>query len=279
MSPRRLGLCLLAVLLPGTVIGPAAAADRPVYVALGDSYSSGVGAEEAPPGPCFRSDGAYAPGFTRRDAGRRYDLVFHACAGAETRHVIKEGQRDAGQDEPQIDKLEELAELTRLVTITIGGNDARFGEIVASCAQGFRSCTYYYGPGGERGDQSEWIEQEVRPRLIETYRLLADAAPRDRLIVLTYPQIFQDRAECRYDAGISNAEKRWIREQTAHLNDVIQEEADGAGLEVLDVEDDFGGHEICTADPYAAGAFQPGTFHPNARGYDVLADRLAGAVG
>ncbi len=168
---RRFAVSVVAAVVPvAAVVAPAGGDPRPWYVALGDSYSSGVGAEPYPPGACQRSDGAYAPRFTRSSAGAGYDLVFVACSGAETRHVVSEGQREAGVRHPQIQKVRDLAEFVRLVTITIGGNDARFGEILHACVTGFRSCTVTYGPGGERGDQGEWIERVVRPRLVQTYR-------------------------------------------------------------------------------------------------------------
>ncbi len=276
---RRFAVSVVAAVVPvAAVVAPAGGDPRPWYVALGDSYSSGVGAEPYPPGACQRSDGAYAPRFTRSSAGAGYDLVFVACSGAETRHVVSEGQREAGVRHPQIQKVRDLAEFVRLVTITIGGNDARFGEILHACVTGFRSCTVTYGPGGERGDQGEWIERVVRPRLVQTYRALRDAAPDDRVVVLTYPQIFQGQRDCGRDAGIDRGEKEWIRAQTTHLNNVINTEARRAGLDVVDVEGAVDKHEICTADPYAAGINEPGTFHPNAKGYERMARTLQDAL-
>src|ERR1700730_8490158 len=76
----------LAVLCAGVLAPAASAAAQPQYVALGDSYSSGVGTrvfykEE---GNCSRSPDAYGPKIA---AARGYSLSFQACSGATTPEV------------------------------------------------------------------------------------------------------------------------------------------------------------------------------------------------
>src|SRR5262245_4734291 len=95
------------------VLGPAAAAvAQPQYVALGDSYSSGVGTRVfyKESGSCYRSPEAYGPKIA---AARGYALSFQACSGATTTEVNSK-------------QLGTLSSSTSLVTITIGGNDAGF---------------------------------------------------------------------------------------------------------------------------------------------------------
>ena len=69
------------------VLVPAASAAASQYVALGDSYSSGVGTrvfyEES--GECDRSPDAYGP---KVAAAKGYTLSFQACSGAKTPEVI-----------------------------------------------------------------------------------------------------------------------------------------------------------------------------------------------
>ena len=74
--------------------------------------------------------------------------------------------------------------------------------------------------------------------------------------------------------GPGRRTRRRVDTRTDQLNDVSVEEAGSAGLEVLDGRDALAGHEICTADPWAAGWGEPGPFHPNAEGYEALARRL-----
>src|SRR5215475_7439102 len=70
------------------LLGPAAAAAAAAsYVALGDSYSSGVGTRVYynDGTSCQRSPDAYAPQVA---AAKGYALTFVACSGAKTSDVI-----------------------------------------------------------------------------------------------------------------------------------------------------------------------------------------------
>ena len=233
------------------------------YVALGDSYSSGEGVEPYEPdsADCHRSAGAYPSLAAHQAPARALTYRFIACSGATTDDVNR-------PETGQVHEVEELSEAVRLVTITIGGNDARFAAMLRRCALGSTPCT-------EDNDNEEaFIEQEVRPRLRATYARLRDASAGARTVVLTYPHIFQTERHCGREPGMQNDEKAWMRDRTDQLDDIIGDEAPAAGLEVLDLRDAFAGHEICTADPWVSGWGQPGPFHPNAEGHGVLAREL-----
>ena len=124
------------------VLAPAAAASAlPQYVDLGDSYSSGVGTrvfyEES--GECNRSPDAYGPKIA---AAKGYTLNFEACSGAKTPEV----------NEKQLGK---LSSTTTLVTITIGGNDAGFSNVIINCA------LYYFTCGGAISEANEFIDNKL----------------------------------------------------------------------------------------------------------------------
>ena len=257
----RAGLAVLALLLatPATH-----AAEDGYFMALGDSYSSGEGVEPYDPdsGNCHRSAGAYPSLAAGQDPAGAWTYRSVACSGATTDDT---NRPDASG---QIHQVEETAAGVRLVTVTIGGNDARFADMLRRCALGSTPCT-------EKNDDEEaWIENEVRPRLQTTYAKLRAAAPKARMVVLTYPHIFQTERHCSAEPGMQNDEKAWMRDRTDQLDDIIEEEAKAAELDVLDVRDAFSGHEICTPEPWASGWGDPGPFHPNATGHEVLARSL-----
>jgi lysophospholipase L1-like esterase len=270
------------------VAGPLAAAEEPpllrspVYAALGDSYSAGEGVAPYEAGTddvtnkCHRSEAAWPKLLATREPVEGRVLRFVACGGARTGHVLSEEQYPGDQTGGQVSALRALEghSSADVVTVTIGGNDARFGEIVRACVLGVLPCSWTYS------DEQQWIEEVVRPALAKTFEALREAAPRARIFAVTYPQIFQTGDECRRDMLISPREKRWIRERTAQLNSVIVEEAEGAGLIPVDVGDAFAGHEICTAEPWAWGVLEgDGAFHPTGEGHEVLAEWVARAVG
>ncbi len=260
-----LALAVVAATAPLTMPTGARAAEADAYfVALGDSYSSGEGVEPYDPDSqdCHRSAGAYPSLIATEPPATGWTYRFVACSGATTDDTNRPDTRG------QISQVEQLGDGVRLATITIGGNDARFGAMLRRCALGSTPCT-------KKNDHEEaWIENEVRPRLKATYAKLRAASPGARMVVLTYVHVFQTEVHCGSEPGMQNDEKAWMRDRTDQLDDIIEAEATAAGLEVLDVRDAFAGHEICTAEPWAAGWGDPGPFHPNATGHQVLARQL-----
>src|SRR5205085_6589104 len=85
MASRKRILAMLIFGI-GVLVPAAAAAAAPQYVALGDSYSSGVGTRTfyAEAGECYRSPAAYGP---KVAAAKGYALNFEACSGAKTGDV------------------------------------------------------------------------------------------------------------------------------------------------------------------------------------------------
>ena len=147
IGPRLLGLAV-ALLLAACSSSPARPA--PVvkalasgYSALGDSYASGEGtgdyqpASDVPGDRCHRSLLAYAPLVdTARKLGK---LTFVACAGAATSDLISPNHhpittpKSGGIEPAQIDSIPPDA---KIVTLTIGGNDAGFASVLGSCVRG-----------------------------------------------------------------------------------------------------------------------------------------------
>src|SRR4051812_9376685 len=98
------------------LIAPASAAAAD-YVAMGDSYASGTGTRQYTNAACQRSAFAY-PSLMQATFGT---FSFVACSGAKTQNVLDSqvSALDAGTD---------------YVTISIGGNDAGFGDVISACA-------------------------------------------------------------------------------------------------------------------------------------------------
>jgi lysophospholipase L1-like esterase len=116
------GIAVLASPAGLIAAAPAASATTAVhYVALGDSYSSGVGAGDyiSSSGSCDRSTNAYPEQWA--DANSPASFVSEACSGATTADVLSS-------------QVSALSAMTTLVSITIGGNDAGFSTVRPACA-------------------------------------------------------------------------------------------------------------------------------------------------
>lgn len=120
------GLCL-ALALPAQASAPMR------VVALGDSYGSGVGANDyqvATEGTCWRSLNSTSEVVVRklRAAGRNVAFTNVTCSGA-TIDDLRRSYHDSVQ-------LDALRPDTTLVLLTIGGNDIGFGPHVTLCLNG-----------------------------------------------------------------------------------------------------------------------------------------------
>ncbi|GAB3558869.1 lysophospholipase L1-like esterase [Actinopolyspora lacussalsi] len=243
---------LAAALLP--LLAPAASAandlaDPVEYAALGDSYASGVGIGNytSESGDCLRSPQAYPR--LMADRGTVDSLDFAACAGAQTPDVLNE-------------QVNALSASTDVVTVSIGGNDAGFVDVITTCnAGGDQTCD------DAVTEAENYATQQLPAELAETYDAIAAAAPQARVAVVGYPRLFE-LGPCL--SLLSEFERGRLNDAADTLDSVISEQAAAAGFSFLDVRDDFSGHGVCGAQPWINGLSYPveESFHPNATGHE-----------
>ncbi|MDH6462422.1 lysophospholipase L1-like esterase [Micromonospora sp. A200] len=229
------------VLVPGT-----AQAATVNYVALGDSYSSGVGAGPYDLSTCLRSEKSYAPLWAAANAVTSFR--FPACGGAVTADVINS-------------QVNSLSTSTTLVTVTIGGNDAGFADVITSCRFGSTStCT------NAVNESKSFATSTLPGRLDATYAAIRNRAPNARLVVLGYPRLFETNY-CGLLA-MSTYKRTILNEAADLLATIIADRARAAGATFADTRPFFAGHGVCAADPWirdVSGVIE--AYHPNAAGY------------
>jgi lysophospholipase L1-like esterase len=218
------------------------------YVALGDSYSSGVGAGSYidSSGSCDRSTKAYSALWAAAHSPSSYSSV--ACSGATTSDVNSS-------------QLSALNSSTSLVSLTIGGNDIGFSNIMTTCAlQGTDACVAAV-------QSAENAVQSTLPgKLDTTYNGIHQHAPNARVVVLSYPVFYQLGTFC---VGLSAKSHAKIDEGINLLDDTIQAAAQRHGFVFADVRDIFVGHQLCSGDKWLhALNFSDITesYHPTATG-------------
>ncbi len=111
------------------VSASAGAATSATYVALGDSYSSGAGLGPffAGPAGCDRSPESF-PAIVSRARHLRLDFV--ACAGATVNQI-----------DAQVAAAGPSLRRANVVTLTAGGNDLSFSDLLVSCLGGVATTT------------------------------------------------------------------------------------------------------------------------------------------
>jgi lysophospholipase L1-like esterase len=242
------------------LLAPAAAAAQPPYVALGDSYSSGVGTRTYynDGTSCLRSPKAYGPLIA---AARRYALTFQACSGAKT------GDVNANQLGP-------LNSSTNLVTITIGGNDAGFTTVIENCAIPFFNCD------GAINNANSFIQNQLPALLDTTYNNIRSRATRAHVVVLGYPHLFtSDGRTCNFNALTPSREKR-LNQTADLLAGVVSRRAAGHGFTFVDPRAAFLPHEVCSSSEWLNGQSWPvsESYHPNVSGQANFTSEIEGVL-
>jgi lysophospholipase L1-like esterase len=216
-----LTLAVTGVIVAGTAI-PSQAASAVNYVALGDSYSSGVGAGSES-GSCDQSPNAYAALWAKANSVTSF--TFAACSGARTSDVINS-------------QLKALNAATTLVSITIGGNDVGFSSIMQICVlKSTSSCESAVSAA------EQYVSKTLPGLLNTTLGDIRAQAPNAKIIVLGYPEFYDLSAW--FCVGLSSADHHALDAGIDDLDGVLKTAAasndDGFG----DVRSVFSGHELC----------------------------------
>ncbi|MEV6671577.1 SGNH/GDSL hydrolase family protein [Streptomyces sp. NPDC051162] len=231
--------------------GPVQAAEKaatPGYVALGDSYSAGVGAGDydAGSGTCKRSTKAYPELWAAAHAPASF--AFTACSGARTGDVL------SGQLGP-------LNASTGLVSITIGGNDAGFADTMTTCVLSAESVCL------DRIAQARTYIQNVLPAQLDgVYSAISGKAPSAHVVVIGYPRFYRLGGSCF--GGLSETVRSAVNDAADAIDAVIAKRAADHGFTYADVNTTFGGHEICSDSPWLNSVAFPvdESYHPTAAG-------------
>lgn len=247
------GLAVLAAVLSVLSIlfvTPSASAAAGPYVALGDSYSSGVGTRTyyADSGSCYRSAYAY-PVLTAQAIGA--PLTFAACSGAKVPDVLNQ--------------LGGLSATTSYVTVSVGGNDANFAGVITSCARPWPWTCW-----GDITNSNNYIRNTLPGTLDNLYAQIRTRAPNARVVVVGYPRVFNGE-ECNVGARISNGEQVELNNTANLLATTIAGRAAAAGFRYADPRTAFTGHAVCDDVEWINGLSNPilESYHPNRSGHSA----------
>lgn len=278
-------LAFVAAVSIGTSAGAVAPPSGSTYVALGDSFSSGAGSGIVPGVPvenqavydpltntttnqCLRSSKSYPVKLSTQ-----YSLVLKnvSCAGATTSSLLITGQFG----EPA--QIGSVTSDTKLVTLTIGGNDIGFVDVVScivtsECSASSAAITTSNTQLAALPAKLDTVLNEIKSR-----------APAAHIAIAGYPQIVphygQPALGCR--PWLSWNEQRVANDMENTLNATIAAAATRAGATYVDpaaagspfLKRDLVG---LTTDACSLSAgrqingirvdFNAGSFHPNAYG-------------
>ncbi len=240
-------LTVLAAPPPAQAAGPESVA--PSYVALGDSYSSGTGTRSylADGSSCQRSTYAY-PSLIA--AARGYALNFRACSGARIADVTAT-------------QLPAVTATTGFVTISVGGNDAGFADVLTTCALPWWASNCDKAINGAQS----YVNTSLPTQLASLYAAIRAQAPSARVVVVGYPRIFNGE-DCNAATWFSPAEETRLNQTADLINSRTAAAAAAAGFAFADPTSPFVGHAVCDSPEWLNGLSYPisESYHPNRSG-------------
>ncbi len=285
------------------------------YVAFGDSYSAGEGVEpyyanadngKSTPGhknACHRSPLGYPvlvyDKLRLRHAGAS-EFHFQACSGA----VIPDLLGPDVQRQGEVPQLFQgwLDENTTHVTLTIGGNDAGFGDIIRGCIATTVHCLsedfHLTRDGAVDPEPLVHYEAKViaglRSEMVDVLAAIKASAPRAAVTFVGYPHvIWHHGIGVGLGCGLLDQYTRdWFTKTADQLISEMHAAAGEAGVMFIDVRGTFETHEACTTEAEewinagilysstGSGRDKPGSgsFHPNRRGHEEYHKVIAAFV-
>lgn len=266
---------------------PLAAKPADFVVGLGDSFSSGEGAgdyaawsdhdgdDDSIRNACHQSKDAWVrklslpssgnPQIGARESSNDASLDFHflACSGAETENILPfhtsgptfpmnaENQLGVGQW-GLVSQLDAgyLDENTTLVTLSVGGNDMRFAQIVQTCV--YKAyCGDNVLPNDSEGAYAESmsrLETELPSSLATVLEQVKLKAPNATIALVGYPRLFDAGTTCML---ISDQNMGWLNTVSDGLTQVMSAAASAADepghrVVFVDPQQAFQGRTLCT---------------------------------
>lgn len=229
------------------VPGGAQASEFTDYVALGDSRAAAPSTALGPgPDGCRRGMGGYPTLVAHAIRPTRF--VDVSCSGATSPEVIVTPQVTMSADgrthhvPPQVNA---LGPDTTLVTLSIGGNDMNWWELIAPCFQSFagRDAQCRTDPVVTAPSDAKLA---VLPALVDAnLHAIKARSPRATIVVVGHGGIY-GLGSCPA-AAVSVVDAVWVRDFFARIDRVLQYAAGKYRARFVDVQAAAAGHDACAS--------------------------------
>jgi hypothetical protein len=249
------------------------------YVAMGSSFAAGPSIPDSVPGQsCGRSTRNYAH-LVAAELG--VDLTEASCSGATSDNIAVAPQL------PNPLQINAVTPDTRLVTITVGGNDVNYAVSLSVCgldgAMG-KSCSAsgLGAPDVNMSSVNSLVDQ-IEGKLSTMLKAVQKAAPNARVFLVAYPMVLPDTAvPCPPDVPMQAGDMTFLNQVGSKLQAAFSAAAKEAGVHFVDVYGPSHGHDACApeAQRWVVGQATPGAtaYHPTALGMRAQADLIIAEI-
>ena len=166
------------------------------------------------------------------------------CSGATTAEMTK---AQGSINPPQFNA---LSADTDLVTLTLGGNDIGFSNIITTCVvDGLSNPTGSPCKADFNSSGSDAVNTRINAastKLATTLAGIRARAPKARVLVVGYPSLVPDSGEsCRPAVPFADGDVPYLRDAEKKLNAALETQAKSAGDEYVDTYTFTIGHDMC----------------------------------
>jgi hypothetical protein len=285
MRARVMALALLVatvVAVPVATVGAGPTDPVGAYVALGDSFAAGpLTGPHTPEVPgCIQSSTNYPHlvagvlALPLRDA---------SCIGATS--AVMTAPQPVNPPPPNPPQFDRLDATTSVVTLTLGGNDIGFTDIVLSCLTGDPTgtpCQDRYVVGGV--DEISARIAATAPSIATTLDGIRGRAPDATIFVVGYLDLLPASGSCFAIVPLADADVPYLRAKEQELNAMLAAQAAANDATFVDAGALSAGHDACA--PPGVRWVEPvigweggAPLHPNTLGEECYAvmvlDQLA----
>ena len=266
-------VCLLGISLP-LQAAPGKPETGAQYVNMGSSFAAGPGIKSVKPGSVPRCQQSTANYASLLADSLHLTLEDRSCGGAQSIHLLEAWK----ELPPQIDAVNSS---TRLVTITVGGNDLNYVRnlFAASCVEkeGFtyQGKTYPCFPEVAVGEE---VYTQLKSNLVKIAKQITSRAPQAKIIFIQYVTLIPEKL-CKA-IPLTTEEAERMRHLAGRLAKITTSAARETGALVLNTDTLSAGHTACDRDPWSIGAHistgndEGRPWHPNRRAHELIAEHL-----
>ncbi|MGW0857137.1 SGNH/GDSL hydrolase family protein [Streptomyces sp. NPDC002690] len=207
------------------------------YVALGDSYASGEGLSTVTNAACGRTSGSYPAWVAQTVKPAAFKDV--TCSGATTRSLWNW----EGTAAPQVNA---LGKDTDLVTVTLGGNDLGFTDVLTTCVLAGLTTKEGTPCRDKEAAAVDAAFSKLSPRVTDMLTDIKKRSPNARVVVVGYPNLFPaDGSTCGTSAPLTKGDIAWLNQTTYRLNFMLELSAKLEQTDFVSTTGLFTGHDMC----------------------------------
>lgn len=173
----------------------------------------------------------------------------------------------------------------KIVTVSIGGNDVGFGDILYQCVMPkvsrHHSDSTCFNSFEDRVEVKTLVDRTV-VRWTALFKHIKTLSPATEVYVVGYPDIIDDTGRCAINVQLGKGELVFAKELLVYINERIEKAARAADVTYVDISQALVGHRLCETKSHnvavnglTAGrdtfVFGRESYHPNALGHQMIA--------